>query len=130
MKKIILFFLLLTMSAVSFGQQTNSSPALTKQDYLKKSKGQKTAAWICLGIGVACLATAAPGDVTFDVLPVLVIGGGGLVLGSIPLFIAASRNKRKAKTASAFLKMETAPVIQGSEAFTRSIPVVAVKISL
>ncbi len=129
MKKIIFIFLLLTMSVASFSQQTTET-ATVKTDYLQKSKGQKTAAWICLGIGVACLVSVAPGDVTFDILPVLVIGGGALMVSSIPLFIAASRNKRKSKTTSAFFKMETAPVMRQSGTFSRSFPAVSVKISL
>jgi hypothetical protein len=130
MKKIIVFNMLLIMSATSFSQQTNPSPVLVKQDYLQKSKNQKTAAWICFGTGAALLAIAAPGNVSFDILPVLVVGSGGLVVGSIPLFIAASRNKRKAKKVSALINMETVPLIGPSGSFSSSFPVGMIKISL
>jgi len=57
MKKIILFAMLLTLSASSFGQQTKPSPDLTKQDYLLKSKKQKKAAKIMLGGGAVLSLT-------------------------------------------------------------------------
>ena len=44
--------ILLVLNSGSFYQQNNPSPTLTKQDYLKKSKNQKTAAWIVLGGGI------------------------------------------------------------------------------
>lgn len=48
MKQIIIFTMLLILSATSFSQQSNPSPTLTKQDYLQKSKHQNTAAWLLL----------------------------------------------------------------------------------
>ena len=51
MKKIIVFAMLMIISAASFSQQTKPSPALTKQDYLQKSKNQKTIFYILAGTG-------------------------------------------------------------------------------
>jgi len=48
MRKIILAAMLLILTTASFSQQTKSSPILAKQDYLTKSKEQKTFAWIFL----------------------------------------------------------------------------------
>lgn len=129
MKKITLFSLLLLLSAATFCQQT-TAPPLTKAEYLQKSKGQKTAAWILLGVGVTCAAIAAPGNVSLNSLPVLIIGGGGAAIGSIPLFIASSRNKRKAMNATAFFKMEATQVVQQTNFVSRGYPALVIKIDL
>ncbi len=48
MKKIILVPLMLILWAASFGQQSQPpSLNLSREDYLTKSKHQKTAAWSC-----------------------------------------------------------------------------------
>jgi len=44
MKKITFIILLLIVLAKSFSQQTESTQPLTKEDYFKKSKSQKSAA--------------------------------------------------------------------------------------
>ncbi|TMI86735.1 MAG: hypothetical protein E6H06_20540, partial [Bacteroidetes bacterium] len=51
MKKAINCLVLLIVVLATFGQQNNPSLNLPKQDYLQKSKHQKTAAWIMLGGG-------------------------------------------------------------------------------
>ena len=99
MKKIILFATFLILSASSFSQQTNSHPSLTKQDYLQKSKNQKTTAWVLLGGGAALILVgdlignqkeSTLGDAGTGV----VIAGAGVLsmLGSIPFFIASGKN--------------------------------------
>lgn len=128
MKITILHILILAMTFSSFSQQTNPSQTLTKQDYLKKSKNQKTAAWICLGSGAVLFAIATPGEVSLDILPVLVIGGGVLVAGSIPLFIASGKNKRKAMNIS--FKIQRSPLLQQSSLAYQNIPAVSIKIGL
>jgi hypothetical protein len=52
------------------------------------------------------------------------------VVSGIYLFIASSKNKKKAKAASVFIDMETAPVLQGTVFNNQSFPVVGVKIHL
>jgi hypothetical protein len=130
MKKITLFALLLIISATSFGQLANPSTPLTKQDYLKKSKSQKTAGFVFLGIAATCIAIAAPGDVSFDVLPVLVIGGAGAAVGSILLFSAAGRNKRKAMKMSASIDAKKIPDLTSSGIFSEYYPALSLKINL
>jgi len=91
MRKIILFSLVLVSFLSSFSQQTNPSNALTREQYLQKSKHQKTAAWILLGGGIALGVTGVIVDASNwessggDVLLVL---GGVSMISSIPLFIA------------------------------------------
>jgi len=128
MKKIMVYFLLLVLPATSFCQQTNDSVPVVKTDYLAKSKSQKTAAFIFLGIGVTTLSIAALGDVNFDALGVLVVVGGVSTIASIPLFIASGKNKRKAMKASAFIKMETVPLLQKQSYIQNSYPALSVNI--
>ena len=63
MKKIIIYAMLLFVTANALGQQINPNQPLTRQDYLKKSKTQKKTAWILLGGGTAVAAGAAILDV-------------------------------------------------------------------
>jgi len=128
MKKIMVYFLLLAMPASSFCQKTNDSVPVVKTDYLAKSKNQKTAAWVLLGGGAALIGTGfLIGDSensSFDdaATGALLAGIGVLsAIGSIPLFIASGKNKRKALTMSANFKIENA---------TYSYPAVALKIKL
>jgi heme/copper-type cytochrome/quinol oxidase subunit 3 len=53
MKKIIMLTMLFAFVTASFGQQITPRQDWTETDYYKKSKKQKTAAWILLGSGVA-----------------------------------------------------------------------------
>lgn len=128
MKKMISLAMLLAVVVTSFSQQTESSPVLTKQDYLQKSKSQRTSAFILLGTGAALLAVAAPGNVSFDILPILVIGGGAAIVGSIPLFIAAGKNKRRAMSLS--FKNETVPLPQPGGFANQSALSVTINIGL
>lgn len=122
--------MLLIFAATSFCQQTNSLQTLTHEDYLKKSKHQKTAAWILLGTGAAMFAIAAPGNVSFGTLGTLVVVGAISTLSSIPLFIASGRNKRKALNASTYFKFEKVPSIQQSGITLHSYPTISLKIKL
>ena len=147
MKKIIICAWILIVSAPSFSQQTTTNaPVLTKADYLQKSKKQKTAAWILLGGGSALIVTGqivytnyinSSPDFGTGLLrlaswgtgPVLELIGLLSMGGSIPLFIASTKNKRRAMNATTFFKMETAPVIQHSSFVQTSFPAVSLKIS-
>lgn len=130
MKKILFCSMLLIITSASFSQQTNPSQPLTREEYLKKSKSQKTGAWIFLGVGAAMFAIAAPGNVSFDVLGTIVVVGTIATIVSIPLFIASARNKRKAKAAAAFLKFEKNHSIQQTGITLHSYPALSLKINL
>ncbi|MEO6836837.1 MAG: hypothetical protein ABI185_00520 [Ginsengibacter sp.] len=90
-----------------------SLTAQTKENYLLKSKHQRTAAWFLLGGGV--LAGSAGGLLAlhgivdlFDPKPSnnlhagagLMFVGTGAIIGSIPMFISASKNRRRAMSIS------------------------------
>ena len=128
MKKIIAYFLMLVLPVISFCQKKNDSVPVVKTDYLAKSKSQKTAAFILLGIGVTTLTIAAVGDLDLDVLGTVVIVGGVATIASIPLFIASGKNKRRAMKASAFIKMETVPLLQKQSYMQNSYPALSVNI--
>jgi hypothetical protein len=117
------------LPVTSFCQKTSDSVPVIKTDYLAKSKNQKTAAWILLGGGVALIGTGfIVGDSknsSFDdaAFGALLAGIGTLsAIGSIPLFIASGKNKRRAMKASALIKMETVPLIQKQSYIKISYP--------
>jgi hypothetical protein len=110
------------LPTTSFCQKTNDSVPAIKTNYLAKSKSQKTAGFIFLGIGVTTLTIAAVGDLDFDALGTLVFVGGIATVASIPLFIASGKNKRRAMKASAFIKMETVPLLQKQSFVQSSYP--------
>ncbi len=153
MRKIILYSLMLVIPATAFCQSTpNDIPAI-KTDYLKKSKNQKTAAWVLLGGGFALTVTstlmAAPkvtedvgnvfaGVFTGEPVPennytaenILLVTGTASMLASIPFFIASKKNKRRAIDMSANIKMENFRMIQYQSFVQTSYPAIALKIKL
>jgi len=131
MKKIFIFSFLLIITTTTFCQQNNPSPTLTKQDYLSKSKKQKTTAYILLGGGAVLVAgsvlwvaqdlyTESPGPY------ILFFAGSFSMLGSIPLFIAAKRNKRTGLSLS-FINQKIASFQKSSFAY-QTIPSLKLKI--
>ncbi len=134
MKKIIFFAMLLTVSAASFGQPTTETPKV-QADYLQKSKNQKTTAWVLLGGGAGLIllgdliGNSKESSFSDAGTGVIIAGVGALsMLGSIPLFIAAGRNKRKAISVS--FKNETVPQLQNGSFIKRSVPSLSLEISL
>ncbi len=147
MKKIFIAGLLLVFTAVSFGQQ-NSSPNIvfTQTDYLKKSKKQQTIAWLFIGGGAALVVAGAVipkgerdgydiltwsetyknDDLRYGLITVGVLSMGG----SIPFFIASTRNKRKAIEASAFFDFEKAPVLNQMQISHQRFAVTGIRIRL
>jgi len=137
MKKTITYFLLLALPMSCFCQKTNDSVPSIKADYLVKSKNQKTAAWVLLGGGVALMGAGyLIGDsknASFDDAGTgVVLGGIGFLstIGSIPLFIASGKNKRKAMKATAFIKMEDGKRTHNQSFVQTSYPAITLKIKL
>jgi len=139
--KLTCLLLMLVLSIRIFGQQTTP---VVNTDYLKKSKSQKTIAWVLLGggsvlttigLGVALSGglDCAFGDPNCDrnqtLANILAISGSAAILGSIPLFIAAGKNKRKA-AASVFFKMENSTNIYQYAGFNSRYPAVAILVRL
>ena len=148
MKKIVTSTMLLAFAITSFGQiETTSNQVPMQTDYLKKSKTQKTLAWIFLGTGVALFAGGMiahynhvnnPKDFPdfvesayfYDDASIVAFTGILLAGGSIPFFIVSSKNKKKAHAASVFIDMKKAQVLQGTAFNNRSFPAVGLKIHL
>ena len=123
MKKIAnLLFAMLLMYVVS------AQPAI---DHLQKSKNQKTAAFITLGVGAA---TFIPGIIILSSQEVgwnrtnwnnvlsgtgLTIVGVGCLTASTILFIASNRNKRKADPVISFINK---PVEINTGVFVKRLP--------
>src|SRR5215203_5465977 len=125
MTKIIAFFIVIVLSVSSYAQQTNTQVAM-KGNFIEKSKNQKKVAFIMLGAGAVLVGTAliiprgdyegteidGLGGVTEKysndgVKAACGITGVLSMLGSIPLFLASSRNKKRGMDIS--FKNETAP---------------------
>lgn len=98
-----------TMATTAYFNKNNIPNAA----FLNKSRKQKTAAWILLsgglittGVGVVLASTDAVvtvidagfnGNSTMDPTgPIISVTGLAMMAGSIPLFIAGAKNKRKA----------------------------------
>ncbi len=142
MKKIILFLAFFSMLTKGFNQQVEEPKMeLTKQEYLKKSKSQKTAGRILLGgggilIGAGLLTNLSNGlgnlfveesqkNSSGDIFTVL---GVISIAGSIPLLISAGKNKRKALSLS--VKNQPSQVLQNNRLYSKIIPSLTFKINL
>jgi len=140
--------MLLIIAANSFSQQTNPQQKTVSKDFLKKSKNQKKVGRILLigGTGLLITSFVIPrGDLVHDGICVgyfcsdeykndniktaLFLVGVASDLASIPFFIAAKKNKKRAMNVSTSFKMENAPVIQHTAFVNRSLPAFSVKIS-
>ena len=139
MRKIILYTILLLIPAATFCQSTLNEIQAIKTDYLKKSKNQKTAAWMLLGSGII-LETITfiiviqdleyGSDVSRTTQLIMGFTGGAAMLGSIPLFIASRKNKKKAMNMTTNIKMEKATIIERQSFVQSSYPAIAFKINL
>ena len=135
MKKSMIHFLLFALPITSFCQKTNDTVPDIKTGYMIKSKNQKTAAWVLLGggtalIGVGFLIGDNKNSTFDDAATGAVLGGIGFLsaIGSIPLFIASGKNKRKAMSMS--FKNEMIPQLQKGSFVNRQVPSLSFKISL
>ncbi|MDP4265280.1 MAG: hypothetical protein Q8941_22330 [Bacteroidota bacterium] len=135
MKKNIIGILFLVTATTSFCQQTNTSHPLTREEYLAKSKHQKTAAWVLLGGGAALVGTGLlignRNESSFDQAAtggIIGIIGALSMIGSVPLFLAAEKNKRKGLSVS--FKKEIAPQLFTGNFINRSIPAVNIRMDL
>ena len=141
MKKITTIILLQVLSVPVFSQQIDHAPILTRQDYLKKSDNQKKAAKILLvgGMVVSVVGLAIALDNVGNILNpdqpdngkiADVLGYSGLVIAaaSIPLFVASSKNEKKAVSMS--FKNQLVPQFQGVGFVHRVVPSLHLKISI
>ncbi|MBS1729820.1 MAG: hypothetical protein JSS67_03480 [Bacteroidetes bacterium] len=142
--KTIIFFLALFVIVTNVFSQVPTSSIYSKDYYLKKNKNQKTIGWILLGGGIGMIII---GGVTYKVqftgsiggvplqdnhynntLPNILIGTGlGAMAGSIPFFISAHGNKKKAalvaiSNQNIFLPQQNILVLKMQPTLTLKIP--------
>ena len=153
MRKMIILSLALVFTTVAFAQPAAPKNQLTERDYMLKSKQQKTAAWVLVGGGFALSSTGLLivvaegindlGNGFYDIVTgeetvrktsytgdILLIAGLVSMTGSIPFFISASRNKRKAAKVSLSMKIESRPILQQAAVAKIKYPALAVKFNL
>ncbi len=134
---ILLMMLIILLTSYSLSAQT-------KDNYLLKSKHQKTAAWVMLGGGTTLLAVGGiigihsfsnllNGEVdkagnNIGLASLLNITGGAAMLGSIPLFIASSRNKRKEMSIT--FSNQPLPALVKNTMGRRSLPSIGLQLKL
>ena len=140
---------LFAFGATSFGQQAVPKQHWTDSEYYKKSKKQKTAAWLLTGAGTAGLFITLLADASQAVgggfITIISIGtvepeyksytvpyllGAACVISGVYLFAASSKNKKKAKAASVFMNIEKMPVLQGMVFSNQSVPAIGMRIRL
>ncbi|MCU7548188.1 hypothetical protein OCK74_03640 [Chitinophagaceae bacterium LB-8] len=149
MKRIVISTLFFSLAICCFCQQTKVPKTLTSQDYLKKSKRQKTAAWLLTGAGTIGLITtmtidagqAVEGGLTtlfslgyvepeYHSYTVPYLLSAACVVGGITYFISASKNKRRARSVSTDLKMGNIPVLHPFSIAKRYYPSVSLQVAL
>ena len=145
MKTGILFILLLVISVIGYCQQASvqlkSYPyTFIDQDYLKKSKRQKTAATLLLTSGTVLILTSSYlyiktelddySDINVDenVTTTMAYVGLAAIVSSIPLFIIAGKNKRKAMGIG--FDIQPARQIQNTRLVKKPVPSITFKIPL
>jgi len=125
MKYLIFLFICVVSSLQLLSQATDTTNDL-KNLYLKKSKSQKTTAWVLLGTGAAAITTGLIVSGTasnnddinsgYDQLAtggVVAIIGTAACLSSIPFFIASAKNKRRAMAVTSGIQQIMMPVKGG-----------------
>src|SRR6266542_6050011 len=137
MKEILTFCLLLSIAITTFSQPDTVIPNRSiKTDYLKKSKNQKTIAWVLLGGGTTMLVTGliiarnAPANPNedFNNGASLSVIGVLVDLASIPFFIAGARNKGKALSVS--LKKDLVPKMKQGMLVHTPVPTLTLVLKL
>jgi hypothetical protein len=131
MKKYFTAILLLLFSVSVFSQEVVKN----KEYYSAKSKKQKTTGWVMLGGGAALIGAGFlignRAESSFDDAATGgLLGGVGvlLMLGSIPVFIASGKSKRKA--ASLSLSNMMMPQIKYRSMVYKPMAAVSLKINL
>ena len=129
----------LAFVSASFAQQITTTQNWKESDFYKKSKKQKIAAWIFTGVGTIGLiatltdydqSTGDPYIKNVEEYQSIAILSSLSLLSGIYLFIASSKNKKKAKAASVFIDFENVPTLHGTVLNFHSFPSMGVKIHL
>ncbi|RYZ53713.1 MAG: hypothetical protein EOO14_15150 [Chitinophagaceae bacterium] len=125
MKKCMLPLLLVALSFTALGQQTAPYPQQRGTDLLRKSETQQkwAGALLLTGLGLCLSSVMVPeGETEYFLFGTitshkndglkngLLMGGVALIGSTIPLFIFANRNLKKARAISGSLHLEKAAI--------------------
>ena len=139
MKSIMLCSAFFILALHGYSQENKPDLQLTSEQYLRKSKNQKTTAWVLFGVGttaiVGGIAVSSGGqDELTTTLNTAFIGAPLMLLGltldviSIPLFVSADKNKKRAMEASTSIKFEEVPSWSGGAIRQSTVPTLAIKV--
>ena len=107
--KLYLTLVLIILYCTAYSQDTRPAKhPKTKEGYLQKSREQRVGGFILLGAGIIGIAAVAPGNASFGTTGTVAILSTAAILGSVPLFLAARRNKRKSRKMSAYFQLDKA----------------------
>jgi hypothetical protein len=128
------------LSKAPNNSRSNSS-IYTQEYYLKKSQRMNTTAWVFLGAGTACLIggiivynDAMKSDDFGETIvngvggEAAIIVGSALMVTSIPLFIVAGSNKKKAMQMTGALRLVPYQELQATGMVNRNVPSISLKI--
>ena len=122
--------MLTACTVASFGQ---TSSTLTKKQYERKAATQRRTGWIMFGVGITMIGSGA---LYFDSAPdgsaapgITMITGAGLAVGSIPFFVSAGKNRKRAAQATTGIKFDQPAYLPEKLAYKRSYPAVSLNIS-
>jgi len=79
---------------------------------------------------IASIVGEGENDNSYMAGGIMMVTGLAAMVGSVPLFIASARNKKKAHAASASIKLETMPVVYRQGISKLSYPVACIRINL
>ena len=113
MKKILAAFLLFAFSTACFAQEPVPAKTKTKEELLKKSKNQRTAAYIMGGVGAVAfsagfitLVEGLDSESKTNNGVGLMIAGEVVAVGGLVMYIVSGKTKKKANAMTASFKME------------------------
>ena len=148
MKRITLIAISICLCTAILAQQAKPVGQQSKEYFMLKSSKQKKAAIILLAGGGALVITgfalgygsaadqlvsaigSGENDETFTAAMVMFFTGVSAMAGSIPLFIAASKNRKKAMATSISLKLEGVPQVRHYSFQAQFYPAISFKLSL
>lgn len=143
MKKDVLFFAFMLFFCKVFSQSPATTTVLTNEALLKESKNQRTTAiilttagFLATGAGIGMYVangdtsegTGAGGKKTAGTI--LAVTGFAAMIASIPLYISASKNKKKAYGTTLSFKNETAPTFSNGVFYNQLLPSLCIRFGL
>lgn len=139
MKAIMICFAFFILAINAYSQEMKPDLQLTSEQYLKKGKNQKTAAWILFGVGTTAIvggiavSTGSQDDLS-RTLNTAFVGAPLMLLGltleviSIPVFVSAGKNKKRAMEAVTTIKFEEVPSWSGGAVRQSNVPTVSMQV--